>query len=100
MSATKRAAGQFEIRLHPQHGGAFTHWRVTGSTPTAVPERQLDHLMQSLSLWSGWPVELVLPVEVGAVAWFSWWSDALANIRAEHLRLRCIRSKHRGKKDG
>ena len=84
----KKRAGQFHIRLQPQHGGAFTQWCVVGSTPTAVPSWQLDRLMQALSFWSGWRVELVLPVEVETVAWFSWWDGALTDIRPEHLRVR------------
>jgi hypothetical protein len=86
----KNRAGQFRIRLQPQRGGAFTHVRASGSVPMAVPAWQLERLMQALCFWSGWPVEPVSPAEVETVVWFEWWGGTLADIRPEHLQLRCI----------
>jgi len=76
--------------LRPAHGGAFTEWRVFGSTPTAIPSWQLRRLIQAISFWSGWPVALVLPAEVETDLWFSRWADALADILPEHLHVEYV----------
>jgi len=86
MSAHTRP-GQFHIRLHPACGGRFTEWRISGSTPTAIPSWHLRRLMQAMCLWSGWPVSLALPAEVETARWFSWWTDALADVPPEHLHV-------------
>ena len=82
--------GQFHITLHPAHGGTFTEWCISGSTPTAIPSWQLTRLVQAMSFWSGWPVELVLPAERATALWFSWWADALADIHPEHLHVEFV----------
>jgi hypothetical protein len=75
---------QFHVRLRPLHGGAFTQWRISGSAPTATRPWRLARLMQELSLWSGWPVELALPAELETDDWFSLWLDMLADIPSDH----------------
>lgn len=101
MSAKKRA-GQFHIRLQSRHRGRFTQWRACGSVPTTLPKQQLQHLMEMITYWSGWPVELVLPVEVDTAGWCELWADALADVPAEYLHLRLVvcRRRAQGKRDG
>jgi|GEM_PF-2537844 len=82
--------GQFHVTLRPAAGGAFTEWRISGSTPTAIPALQLQFLMQAIALWSGWPVALALSVELGTAAWFSWWTDALAGVEPEHVQVEYV----------
>jgi len=96
----KKREGQFRIHLRPEHGGAYTRWRVTGSTPSAVPARQLDRLMWMMAYWSGWPVELALSVDLETAGWCEWWADVLAGVHPEHLRLRFVARRRRGKGEG
>jgi len=86
--AQNKRRGQVRIYVEPQYSGNFTRWRLTGSFPTPVPHQMLRQLFKKLSFWNGWPVELVLPVDVGTVAWFDSWTDAIANIPAHHLQIR------------
>jgi hypothetical protein len=86
--------GQFRLRLSPRHGGAFTSWRLCGCVATALPSRDMRRLMQTLSFWSGWPVELVLPAEVGTDAWFEWWADVAAGIPLNNLQVRFVLARH------
>ena len=88
MSQTKKGLGQMQLHLSPQQGDAFTRWRLTGSTVTAIPHRELRRLFRTLSFWSGWPVELVLPVDVQTAAWFECWTEAIDATPADHLTVR------------
>ena len=89
--------GQFHLRMDPVHGGAFTRWRLTGSVVTAIPYRQMRQLIESLSLWSGWPVELVLPADITTAHWFEWWTHIVDTIpeHALHVRFVLCRPKKR-----
>ena len=82
--------GQFRMILKPLLGGSFTQWRLFGSTVTPVPHAEMQRLIEQLSFWSGWPVELVLPVDIGADAWFEWWTNAMTDIPADHLQVRFV----------
>jgi hypothetical protein len=79
---------QLQITLKPLHDGSFTRWRLCGSVVTAVPHTQMRRLFKQLAFLSGWPVELVLPVDVGTAAWFEWWTDTIVDIPADHLQVR------------
>jgi len=83
-----RRPGQISVHLNPQCEGAFTRWRLFGSTLTTAPHEQVREMMRMLSQWSGGPVEFVLPAEAGPDAWFDWWADAIAPLPVRHLELR------------
>ena len=80
--------GQCGLHLRPVNDGAYTQWRLYGSLVTNIPVPHLRPLFRTLSFWSGWPVELVLPAETGTASWFAWWSDTVALIPAHHLHVR------------
>jgi hypothetical protein len=82
--------GQCRLYVRPQNRGAHTRWRLSGSLVTTLPTVQLRSLFRTLSFWSGWPVELVLPADSVAAGWFAWWSDAVAQIPADHLHVRFV----------
>jgi len=79
---------QCSLYLLSENGGAHTRWRLYGHMATAIPAEELRSLFRMLTFWSGWPVELVLPVEAGTGAWFAWWSDAIAQVPVDHLHVR------------
>jgi len=90
--------GQMKIALTPEHGGAYTRLRLSGSVPTAIPRRTALWLARGLAFWSGWPVRCVLSVDREAACWCEWWTDLLADIPERHLELRyhVIRSENKG----
>lgn len=95
MSRTRNnRPGQIRLQVRPQHGGAFTRWRLTGSLVTTVPHRELRLIFQKLSFWSGWPVELVLPADAGTAAWFEWWTAAIDATPEDHLSVRFSLTEH------
>lgn len=79
-------------RLSPLCGGTYTHVRIEGVFPTALPLRDLRRLARGLSLWSGYPVACALSVDGEAMGWCGWWLDHLALIPAHHLELQCVRA--------
>lgn len=95
MSRAHRRHGQMKLRLSPQEGGAFTRWQLTGSTVTTMPRQELRRLLQTLSFWSGWPVELVLPADAATGAWFDWWTAAIDATPVDHLVVRFDLMEHR-----
>jgi hypothetical protein len=78
----------FKLHLQPLNDGSFTRLRLCGSVVTAIPPCELRRWVRQLSSWSDSPVELVLPVDVGTVAWFELWSYAISDIPARHLQVR------------
>lgn len=82
--------GQCCLYVRPQNGGTHSQWRLSGSLVTTLPLADVRSLFRILSFWSGWPVELVLPAEAGAAEWFAWWSDLVAQIPGDHLRVRFV----------
>ncbi len=80
--------GQCALHLRPANSGAYTQWRLYGSLVTTVPLTQLRPLFRTLSFWSGWPVELVLPADAAVANWFTWWSEIIAQIPERHLHVR------------
>ena len=56
--------GQFQVRLRPCCGGAFTQLQLSGCVPTAIPPHLAKQLTESLTFWSGWPVLLALPAVI------------------------------------
>ncbi|MFH1176216.1 MAG: hypothetical protein V1750_02330 [Acidobacteriota bacterium] len=87
---TSKKPGQFRLHLSPLHSGSFTRWRLSGSVPTAMPGRELGRVIRTLWFWSGWPIELVLPVAAETACWFEYWSDAIAEIPEDRLVLRLM----------
>ena len=89
-------SGQCRLYVRPQNRGAYTRWRLSGSLVTTLPVTQLRPMFRTLTFWSGWPVELVLPADVGTADWFAWWSDIIAQVPADHLYVRfALRSSRR-----
>jgi len=87
---SSRKQGQFHLHLSPLCCGSFTRWRLDGSVATPMPGREFGRVIRTLGFWSGWPVELVLPVAVETACWFEVWSDAIAAIPEDHLKLRLV----------
>lgn len=71
--------------MSPQRGGAFTRWRLCGSFVTALSSRELRWLFGKLALWSGSPVELVLPAAERTDAWTDFWETVVDRTPAHHL---------------
>ena len=78
----------FKLHLKPIDDGSFTRLRLCGSVVTALPPCELRRLVRQLWNWTGEPVELVLPVDAGSVAWFELWTYAISEIPAHHLQVR------------
>ena len=76
------------MQLLPLHGGSFTEMRLRGAVPTALPSATLRRLFAVLSFWSGWPVVLVLSVDLATAGWCEIWSDALRDVHEHHLEIR------------
>lgn len=87
-NTSKRRPGQIRLHISPQRGGALTRWRLTGSLVTAVPSRELRHVFGKLSLWSGSPIELVLPAGSAPDTWRDFWSLAIDRVPEPHLEVR------------
>jgi len=80
--------GQFQIRLRPLCGGAFTRVQLCGCVPTAIPPQLVRRLAKLLSFWSGWPVVLALSVESETGGWCELWTESVKDIPERHLDLR------------
>jgi hypothetical protein len=78
----------FKLRVDPLGDGSFTRLRLCGSVVTPLPPTEIRRLTRMLFGWTGDPVEIVLPVDKVSVGWFEWWSYAIADIPARHLRIR------------
>ncbi len=86
----------FDLRLQQaQDGTSCTQVYLRGSVPTAPPAGEVKQLLALLSQWSGSPVELVLSVDAGSVAWFELWGDATAEVPVRHLQVRFTLDDHR-----
>lgn len=85
---SKRRPGQIRLHITPQRGGALTRWRLTGSLVTAIPYRELRHVFGKLSLWSGSPIELVLPAGDASDTWRDSWESAIDRVPELHLEVR------------
>lgn len=84
----RRYPGQIRLHLQPQRGGLLTRWRLTGSLVTAVPLRELRHVLGKLSLWSGCPIELVLPAGATPGRWWDSWENAIGRLPTSHVEVR------------
>jgi len=78
------------MRLRPLYHGAFTQWRIRGVVPTAIPRHDMSELLAKLSFWSGWPVEVMLPVEIETAAWLECWTEAVADFPGHRVQVRFI----------
>jgi hypothetical protein len=95
-SAMKTSRHRPHPRLHlsPLRGGAFTRWRLCGSFATAASLRDLRWLFGKLALWSGSPIELVLPAEAGTATWTDFWETVVERTPAHHLEVSFELPKH------
>ena len=84
----RRSPGQIRLHITPQRGGALTRWRLTGSLVTAIPYRELRHVFGKLSLWSGSPIEIVLPAGNAPDTWRDSWETAIERVPEPHLEVR------------
>lgn len=84
------------LYLLSENRGAHTRWRLYGRMATAIPTAELRPMFRMLSYWSGSPVELVLPADIGTADWFAWWSDAIAQVPVDHLHVRFALRSRRG----
>lgn len=91
---------EFKLYLKPMEDGSLTRLRLCGSVVTALPPCELSRLVRQLSSWSDAPVELVLPVDVGTVAWFELWTYAISEIPARHLQVRFTLKRRRQPRGG
>ena len=82
--------GQFQVRLRPCCGGAFTQLQLSGCVPTAIPPHLAKQLTESLTFWSGWPVLLALPAAGATAGWCDLWTDCLKDIPVHHLEIRFL----------
>jgi hypothetical protein len=82
--------GQFRARLVPKYGGSFSQLHLSGCVPTAIPPRLAKHLIEILTLWSGWPVVLALPAAGVTAGWCDLWVDCLRDISVDHLEIRFL----------
>jgi len=90
----------FKLSLKPIDDGSFTQLRLCGSVVTALPAREIRRLVKQLWSYTGEPVELVLPVDVGTVAWFELWTYAISEIPAHHLQVRFTLERRRQRSGG
>lgn len=81
-----------QLRLHlcPLRDGAFTGMKLSGAVTTTLPKDEVCRLLERLSLWSGRPVEVALPVDEVANGWFEWWTDVLQGVPAPHIEIRFV----------
>lgn len=82
--------GRIKVWLSPLNGGSYTRLRLSGAIPTALPVRELRHLMERMSFFSGYPVECALSVDKEEAGWCEWWTDRLAVIPGHLLDVRFI----------
>jgi hypothetical protein len=90
----------FMLRLRLSQDDSFTQLRLRGSVVTAPPACEVEQLLTLLSRWTGSPVELVLSVDCGSVAWFESWGDATSEVPARHLQVRFMPDGHRHRRGG
>lgn len=83
----RRRPGQIRLQITPQRGGSLTRWRLTGSLVTAVPSRELRHVLGKLSRWSGSPIELVFPAGEAPECWRDSWELAIESVPEPHLEV-------------
>lgn len=72
----------------------LTRLLLHGSVSAVPAAVELEQLLALLARWSGAPVELVLSVDAGSVAWFESWGDATATVPARHLQVRFTTEGH------
>ncbi len=90
----------FKLYLKPLSDGSFTKLRLSGSVVTALPPCELRRWFRQLYSWADAPVELVLPVDFGSVAWFELWTHAVSDVPAHHLQLRFALQRRRRQTGG
>lgn len=79
----------FELFLEQaQDDSPTTCVLLYGTLPASPPADEVSRLLALLARWSGAPVELVLSVDAGTVAWFEAWGDATAEAPTSHLQVR------------
>ena len=79
---------RFRMWLSPVLGGSYTRMRLCGAVPTTLPPKELRRLSAMLSQWSGYPVELVLPVAAEKATWLDLWAEAVKTTPGRHLEVR------------
>jgi hypothetical protein len=79
---------KLSLRLRPQ-GQAYSRLSLSGVIPTTPSAQDLRLFCYLLSLWQGSPLDVVLSADA-RVSWVTAWTDALAFVREDHLRVRFV----------
>ncbi len=80
-----RRTERMRLSLRPVQGGAYTQFSLSGILCSAPQPRVMQGLAETFSLWSGWPLHVVLHVDTRTAGWCEVWTDALADVPAEFL---------------
>ena len=75
------------LRVEPLLGGSFTQLTLHGPVSTTPTRRQLGRLISLLSLWNGYPLDVVLSVDKASAGWLEIWCDALRGVPNRHLEV-------------
>jgi hypothetical protein len=84
-----------KLSLRPMQGGSYTQFSVTGTLCSAPQARVMQRLAETFSLWSGWPLHVVLHVDMQTAGWCEVWTDALAAVPMDSLAV-TFRAPRRG----
>ncbi len=80
-----RGTEGMKLSLRPVQGGSYTKFSLTGTLCSAPQSRVMQRLAETFSLWSGWPLHVVLHVDMRTAGWCEVWTDALADVPADFL---------------
>lgn len=85
--------GQTVVRLRPVAEGAYTEFSVCGVVPSSIPYGVMSRLLRGLSFWSGYPVRVVLSVDILTASWLECWTDVLGRVPESHRKIIFKRAK-------
>ena len=74
------------LELCPLYGSSYTQLTLSGPVPSAP--QKMRRLLAMFSLWSGYPVDVVLFVDEQSAGWCDLWIDALGSVPAHQLEVR------------
>ncbi len=74
------------LELRPLHGGSYTQLSLRGPVPSAPPG--MGRLITTFAHWSGYPVNVVLSVDMETAGWCEVWTEVLCAVPERHLEVR------------
>lgn len=80
-------SNRMTLELRPLYGGSYTQLSLQGPLTSAPLPLNMRRLLTMFSHWNGYPVDVVLPVEVQTAGWCEVWTDALCAVPAGHHRV-------------